>query len=200
MNAGVFKQAGIILAKTFHQQCVMLKAFHYQPPAYGPNVAFVSNEAGPVVSAIDLIQESPLHLAGLLPESVEELEKAFSYYFIPVNPVDVTGSATSGDYETTLHVFLKDPSVHICMVYCVFQDTPLDEGIVEVLANASRAGKALRVCALVGSYTKTMSKRIEMKGIPVFASIDDWVAAAEALYLHSKNLDLVNEDKGENSP
>ncbi len=196
MNKGMFKQAGIILAKTFHQQCAMLKALYNQPPARGPNVAFVSNGAGPVVSAIDLIQESPLHLAGLLPESIEELKEAFPYYFIPVNPVDVTGSATSRDYETTLHVFLKDPCVHICMVYCVFQDTPLDEGIVEVLANASRAGKSLLVCALGGSYSKRMSKRIEMKGIPVFASIDDWVAAAEALYLHGKNLDLVNVDIG----
>ena len=189
VNEGVFKQAGIILANNFHQQCAMLKALYHQPPARGPNVAFVSNGAGPVVSAIDLIQEIPLQLARLLPESIKEMEKEFPYFYIPRNPVDVTGSATSTDYETALRVFVKDPNVNLCMIYCVFQDTPLDEGIVEVLENASSIGKPLLVCAIGGSYTNKMSKRIEQKGIPVFSSVDDWVAAAEALYLHGRNMD-----------
>jgi len=74
------------------------------------------------------------------------------------------------------------------MPYFVFQDTPLDEGIVEVLDNVMHAGKPILVCAIGGPYTKRMAKQIEQTGIPVFSTVDEWVAAAEALYLHGKNL------------
>jgi 3-hydroxypropionyl-CoA synthetase (ADP-forming) len=190
VNEGILSQAGIILAKNFQQQCAMINALVRQPPARGPNIAFVSNGIGPCVGAIDLIQENSLQLAELRPESIEEMEKAYPYYYIPQNPVDVTGSATSRDYEIAIQVLMQDPNVDLCMPYFVFQDTPLDEGIVEVLENAKHEGKPILVGAIGGPYTKQMSAQIEMKGIPVFSAVGDWVAAAEALYLHGKNLGL----------
>jgi 3-hydroxypropionyl-CoA synthetase (ADP-forming) len=193
VNEGILSQAGIILAKNFQQQCAMINALIRQPPARGPYIAFVSNGIGPCVGAIDLIQENPLQLAELRSESIEEMEEAYPYFYIPQNPVDVTGSATSRDYEIAIQVLMKDPNVDICMPYFVFQDTPLDEGIVEVLEKAKQAGKPILVGAIGGPYTKQMSAQIEMKGIPVFSAVGDWVAAAEALYLHGKNLGLSKE-------
>lgn len=195
MNEGMFKQAGIVLANSFDQQCAMLKALHYQPPSRGPNVAFITNGAGPVVSAIDQIQETSLKLAELLPKSIEAMKQKFPYYYISQNPVDVTGSATSKDYKIALQVLLNDPSVNLCLVYCVFQDTPLDEGIIDVLANSLPFKKPLLICAIGGSYTRRMSELIEQKGIPVYSSVSDWVAAAKALYIHGKNLQLISKNK-----
>ncbi len=168
----------------------MLKALHYQSPSLGPNVAFITNGAGPVVSAIDQMQETDLKLAELLPKSIEVMKQKFPYYYISQNPVDVTGSATSKDYEIALQVLLNDPSVNMCLVYCVFQDTPLDEDIINVLENSKTFKKPLLICAIGSSYTRRMSELIEQKRIPVYSSVNDWVAAANALYLHGKNLQL----------
>ena len=54
------------------------------------------------------------------------------------NPVDVTGSATSADYEAGIEALLQDPNIDIVMPWFVFQDTPLEEAIVQKLGRLTR--------------------------------------------------------------
>ena len=68
------------------------------------------------------------------------------------------------------------------MPWFVFQDDPLEETIVDYLANFSRKrAKPLLVGANGGPYTEKMSKLVEKKGIPVYGDFRTWVAAASAL-------------------
>jgi 3-hydroxypropionyl-CoA synthetase (ADP-forming) len=113
---------------------------------------------------------------------VERLQDVYPPYFVVQNPVDVTGSATSIDYEVGIRTLLDDPLVDIIMPWFVFQDTPLDEGIVRVLSDASdRAQKPIVCGAIGGRYTKRISDAIEAEGVPVYHSVRDWVAAAKGL-------------------
>jgi hypothetical protein len=77
---------------------------------------------------------------------------------------------------------MEDPNVDIIMPWFVFQDDPLDEGIVDVLAELNKEKrKPILAGAIGGPYTAKMVKAIESKGIPFYNEIIPWVRAAAAL-------------------
>ena len=158
------------------------KALALQPEAQGPRIAMISNGAGTMVQAIDLLEDYDLIMSDLSSQTVEKLTEVYPPYYLVQNPVDVTGSATSRDYRMGIEALIADPHIDLIMPWFVFQDTPLDEGIVEALADLSRTSSKPILCgAMGGPYTKEMSKAIEARGIPLFGGVRQWLAAARAL-------------------
>jgi 3-hydroxypropionyl-CoA synthetase (ADP-forming) len=77
---------------------------------------------------------------------------------------------------------MEDSRVDIIMPYFVFQDTPLDESIVERMDALNKASsKPIVCCAAGGPYTRKMSRALEEVGVPVLPDVAQWVAAASAL-------------------
>ncbi len=182
VSAGAFKQAGLIAVDGFEELCAAAKALAMQPRAAGRKVAMISNGAGTMVQAMDLFEEYGLELMPLAAESVEKLQKVYPSFYLVQNPVDVTGSATSADYEIGIRVLLEDPNVDIVMPWFVFQDTPLDEGIVGALGRLSKEYRKPILCgAIGGEYTQRISQAIAERGVPVYNSVQEWVVAAHAL-------------------
>jgi 3-hydroxypropionyl-CoA synthetase (ADP-forming) len=179
---GAFKQAGILSVDSYEELVVVCRALSMQPPAKGPGISMISNGAGPMVNAIDMFDTIGLEMAVLKPESVQEMEAHYPAFYICKNPVDVTGSATSDDYLFAMECLDKDPNVHVIMNWFVFQDTPLDEGIVEALDRMNQKSQKPILCAARGGpYTQRMSEAIEEIGVPVFESPHLWIATAAAL-------------------
>jgi len=153
-----------------------------QSVAKGTGISIISNGAGPMVNAIGMFDKIGLEIASILPESIQEMEAHYPAFYICKNPVDVTGSATSDDYRFAMECLDKDPNVHVIMNWFVFQDTPLDEGIVEALDEMNKKSQKPILCAARGGpYTKRMSEAIEEVGVPMFDSAHLWIAAALAL-------------------
>ncbi len=179
---GAFKQAGILTVDSYEELVAVAKALSMQPSAQGPGISMISNGAGPMVNAIDMFDRYGLELAKIQSESIQEMESHYPAFYICKNPVDVTGSATSDDYRFAMECLLKDSNVHVIMNWFVFQDTPLDEGIVEVLEKINRKSHKPILCGATGGpYTKKMSQAIEEIGVPIFNSSHMWIAAASAL-------------------
>jgi len=179
---GAFKQAGLIAVDSLEELYAVAKALALQPPARGPRVAMISNGAGTMVQAMDLLEEHGLEMVPLAAGSIARLEKAYPSYYLAENPVDVTGSATSADYEIGIKVLLEDPNVDIVMPWFVFQDTPLGEDIVDIPGRLSQKYDKPILCgAAGGSYTERMSRSLEAEGVPVYHSVRDWMAAAGGL-------------------
>lgn len=179
---GVLRQAGIITTDSFHELYAACLALSLQPPAAGPRAAMLSNGAGPMVNALDLYPDKGLELIRLSRPSVRAMRDHFSFFYLVENPVDVTGSASAEDYEFVIRCLLDDPRVDIIMPFFVFQDTPLDESIVERMAALGReASKPIVGCASGGPYTERMSRALEEAGVPMLPDVTQWVAAASAL-------------------
>lgn len=178
---GAFRQTGMIPVNSYEEFRAALKALAMQPPAGGGRVAMISNGAGTMVQAMDLMGEMGLTMRPLSPESLDALRSAYPPYFVVQNPLDVTGSATSEHYRVGIEILMEDPNVDVVCPWFVFQDSPLDEGIVDVLAEiAEKHEKPLFCGATGGPYTEKMSRRIEERGVPVFPSVREWVSAAAA--------------------
>lgn len=180
VSQGAFRQAGLIDVDSMEELLAAAKALALQPEAGGPRLSMISNGAGTMVQAMDLMHEYGLTMQDLAPATVERLQAAYPGYYIVQNPVDVTGSATSEDYRLGIEALIEDPNVDVIMPWFVFQDTPLDEGIVEALAELSGT-KPILCGAMGGPYTKKMSQELEACGVPLFDGVRPWLAAARAV-------------------
>jgi len=178
---GALEQAGIITTDSFHELFGACKALSMQPAAAGARAAMLSNGAGPMVNALDLFPSKGLELVTLERGSVTAMRDHFSFFYLVENPVDVTGSASAEDYEFVIRTLLADDNVDIIMPFFVFQDTPLDESIVERMSGLAKSKKPILGCAIGGGYSRRMSARLEEIGIPVMDDVTQWVAAAAAL-------------------
>ena len=179
---GVLRQAGIVTTDSFHELFAACQALVLQPPADGPRAAMLSNGAGPMVNALDLFPAKGLELIRLTRPSVRAMRDHFSFFYLVENPVDITGSASAEDYEFVIRTLIDDPRVDVIMPFFVFQDTPLDESIVERMATLNReSDKPIVGCASGGPYTVRMARALEEIGVPVLPDVVQWVAAASAL-------------------
>jgi 3-hydroxypropionyl-CoA synthetase (ADP-forming) len=179
---GALDQAGIIPVDSYEELTASLKALSWQPVPNGGRVAMVTNGAGPIIAAIDNFERLGLQVA----EISEQTKKAFKEHYPPTyvigNPCDITGSANADDYRFAIQTFMDDPNVDIIMPWFVFQDDPLEETIVDVLADFQKQKKKpILVGAMGGPFTKNISQRIEDANVPVYHSVIEWVTAASAL-------------------
>ncbi|WP_100183364.1 3-hydroxypropionate--CoA ligase [Candidatus Nitrosotenuis aquarius] len=188
---GAFKQAGIISVDSYQELVAVTKALAWQPAAKGNRVAMCSNGAGPMIGGIDQFERLGLQLATISPKILEEMKAHFppTYVIGKGNPADVTGGANAEDYRYTIEKFYEEPNVDIVMPWFVFQDDPLEETIIQHLANFSKQQKKpLLVGGNGGPYTKKISALIEKEGVPVYDDLRDWMAAASALAQWGKHL------------
>lgn len=180
--AGAFQQAGIIPVDSCEELAAVARALAMQPRARGSRLAMISNGAGTMVQAMDLMEGTHLTMPPLTPETVSRLKEVYPPFYLAQNPVDVTGSANSADYEVGIEALMEDPNVDIVMPWFVFQDTALDERIVEVLAKASEQYDKPILCGSMGGpYTDGISQTIQGRGVPMYHTVREWVAAAKGI-------------------
>ena len=184
---GAFDQSGIISVDSYEELTGSLKALTWQPTPKGNRVALVTNGAGPVIAAIDHFERLSLKIAEMSEESKKKFHEHYPSTYVIGNPLDVTGSANADDYKFAIQTFLDDPEVDIIMPWFVFQDDPLEETIVNILADFQKQKKKpILIGALGGPFTQEISKRIEENNVPVYHSVISWVTAAGSLAQWSK--------------
>ncbi len=149
----------------------------------------VTNGAGPVIAAIDHFEELGLVVAEISEPSKRAFKEHYPPTYVVGNPCDITGSASADDYRFAIQTFIDDPNVDIIMPWFVFQDDPLEETIIDVLAEFQKQKKKpILVGAMGGPFTQKISDQIEDHTVPVYQSVTSWVSAAGSLAKWSKVL------------
>ena len=180
--SGAFEQTGIISLDSYEELTSALKALTWQPVPKGNKIAMVTNGAGPIIAAIDNFERLNLELAQLSDQTIKSFKEHYPATYVIGNPCDVTGSASADDYRFAIQSFLDDPNVDIVMPWFVFQDDPLEEKIVDILADFQKQKKKpILVGAMGGPFTEEISKKIEVFNIPVYHSVITWITAAGTL-------------------
>ena len=180
--SGAFEQTGIISVDSYEELTSALKALTWQPVPKGNKIAMVTNGAGPIIAAIDNFERLNLELAQLSEQTMKSFKEHYPATYVIGNPCDVTGSASADDYRFAIQSFLDDPNVDIIMPWFVFQDDPLEEKIVDILADFQKQKKKpILIGAMGGPFTEKISKKIEEFNIPVYQSVITWITAAGSL-------------------
>jgi 3-hydroxypropionyl-CoA synthetase (ADP-forming) len=184
---GAFDQIGIISVDSYEELTGSLKALTWQPVPKGNRVAMVTNGAGPIIAAIDHFERLGLQLAQISEQTIRSFKDHYPATYVIGNPCDITGSANSDDYKYAIQAFMDDENVDIIMPWFVFQDDPLEETIVDVLAAFQKQKrKPILVGAMGGPFTQQICKRIEDANVPTYNSVISWVTAAGSLAKWSK--------------
>ncbi|MGH1521882.1 MAG: acyl-CoA synthetase, partial [Nitrosopumilus sp.] len=146
--------------------------------------AMTSNGAGPMIGGIDQLERLDLTIGKLSPKLLKKMKDRFPPA-VPIhngNPADVGGGATADDYRFVIEQFMEEKNIDIAMPWFVFQDDPLEETIVDYLADFQKKGKKpLLVGCNGGPYTEKMAKLVEKHNIPVYQDLRTWAEAAAAL-------------------
>lgn len=180
--SGAFEQTGIISVDSYEELTSSLKALTWQPVPNGNKIAMVTNGAGPIIAAIDNFERLNLELAQLSDQTKKSFKEHYPATYVIGNPCDVTGSASADDYRFAIQAFMDDPNIDIIMPWFVFQDDPLEEKIVDILADFQKQKKKpILVGAMGGPFTEKISKKIEEFNIPVYQSVITWITAAGSL-------------------
>src|SRR5919107_18173 len=184
---GAFDQIGIISVDSYEELTGSLKALTWQPVPKGNRIAMVTNGAGPIIAAIDQFERLGLQLAQISEQTIKSFKDHYPTTYVIGNPCDITGSANSDDYKFAIQTFMEDENVDIIMPWFVFQDDPLEENIVDVLATFQRQKrKPILVGAMGGPFTHKISERIEDSNVPTYHSVISWITAAGSLAKWSK--------------
>ncbi len=179
---GAFSQSGIISVDSYDELTASLKSLSWQPVPKGNKVAMVTNGAGPIIAAIDQFEKLGLQVANLSDQSTSSFKSHYPPTYVIGNPCDVTGSANADDYKFAIQTFMDDPNIDIIMPWFVFQDDPLEENIIEILAEFNKQRKKpILVGALGGPFTQKMANKLEENQIPVYQSVNTWTIAAGSL-------------------
>src|ERR671933_815042 len=188
---GALDQMQVISVDSYEELTGSLKALTWQPIPKGNRVAMVTNGAGPIIAAIDHFERLNLQIAEISEQTKEAFKEHYPSTYIIGNPCDITGSASVEDYKFAIQTFMDDPNIDIIMPWFVFQDDPLEETVVDVLANFQKQmKKPILVGAMGGPFTQKLSKRIEDANVPVYHTVITWATAAGSLAKWSK---IVNQ-------
>ncbi|MHB8280253.1 MAG: CoA-binding protein, partial [Candidatus Humimicrobiaceae bacterium] len=181
MISGILKQAKAFQVDSFEALLSASRSLSVYKRVKSNNTLIVTNGAGVTIQAIDRIEAKKiLSLAILSNSSISKLRESLASHVSLANPVDLTGTATESDFEAVLSAASADKNVDIIMLYIVFHVSPITENMIDIIARFASI-KPLIFCSTGADHTEYMKSLLEKRDIPAFASVEEWVSAAEAL-------------------
>ena len=184
-----FKQSGILRAKTVGEAFDWAQAFSNMPQPKGDNTVILTNGGGVGVMATDACEDHGINLY----DNQEELDKFYNHmpdFGSAKNPVDLTGMATSEEYEGSVRAALNnDEYDSIVVLYCkTAQSDP--RNIANTIADVYEeedADKPITVSMVGGPDVAEAIEILKERNIPAYEEPEDAVDALSAMYEWEEN-------------
>lgn len=181
-----FKQAGVIRAGSIGELFDFAIGLGRQPLPAGRRVAIVTNAGGPGIMATDALEKSGLKLAGLTPETQQELQEVLPDAASVLNPIDVLGDARSDRYKAAFKAALADENVDLLMVILTPQFMTEIEETANALADAAEAQpadsrKPVVACFIGEEHMAESSRIFSQRHLPNYPVPEQAAAAIRAM-------------------
>lgn len=205
---GIFKQSGIIRARSIEELFDFCYVLGSQPLPRGSNLAILTHSGGPGAAASDASERAGLTLAAFSPETCEKLQALVPGTASIKNPVDLTFSKNYSDYLGTMpEILLSDENVDSLFIYCLMPHQRVIQAVVGAGVDENQAGafadqyvkiQTDAVTAIAAKYGKPVVggsycdrseffvRQLQDSGLPVLASPERAVTAMGALAGYAK--------------
>jgi len=187
----IMRQCGVLRAENIQQALDWCKYLSNAPKPIGENAVIVTNGGGVGVLATDACEKYDIKLfddSQYLDEKFSEVTHGFGS---TKNPIDLTGEATSKEYEHALNVALKDDSMKSVMaLFCetaMIDADSLVDMIRRVYGNYQKQGKPVIFSIFGGELTENVVTRLTLENVPVFRDIYDAVSCLGVSYRQYKH-------------
>jgi len=184
----VFAQVGVIRVKDMEEFLDVGEALASQPPASGNNVAVITSAGGPAIMAVDECESRGINAKRFSDQTVQKFEALKKTNKIPsfatnLNPLDLTGSATSEMFELGTKILLDDPEIFGVLVFGLHHAPAMQEDYVDRIVNLSKNYLKPVVACDIGETEMAMyiRSRFDKLGIPAYSSPEDAARAMAAL-------------------
>jgi len=190
-----FKQCGVIRARDMEEFFDIGKALAYQPPAKGNVIGVITDAGGPGIMAVDECESRGLNVKKFSEETIQKFENLKKEGKIPkfatnLNPVDLTGSATSEMFEIATKTLLEDPEIDGIIILGLHHLPALMEDFIDRIANLVKNYEKPVVACDIGETEMAMyvRARFDKYGIPAYSSPEDAARAMHAIVRYGSYL------------
>ncbi len=178
----IFRQAGIIQCDSTAQFINSIKALYKQPPAFGKQIAIVTNTGGPAAMALYRMNRYKLELAPLSPEAVFETDKVIRKHGVltslarskistPLAFLDLTGSATTETIIEVSRIFLREKMV-AGIIIVPRSDAPLVSNDAPARVKLIQYEFPEKPILVYNLPDHIVNSEFEKYGIPVFSTAE----------------------------
>ncbi len=205
---GIFKQSGIIRARSIEELFDFSYVLGSQPLARGNRTAILTHSGGPGAAAADAAERAGLILSPFSKDTLEKLQALVPGTASVKNPVDLTFAKNYSDYLGTIpEILLSDNNVDSLFIYCLMPHQRVIQAVVgagvekdqaATFANqyiqsqsavASQFSTKFGKPVVGGSYcdrSEFFIRELQDQGLPVLASPERAVTALGALVRYSQ--------------
>ncbi len=179
----VFKQTGVIRAKSLEEFYDFAKVLAYLPLPEGRGVFIVTSTGGSGILAADACEDAGLTLTEPSEEALKRLRSQLPSRCTFRNPFDLT-TTTADKFRLVIEENGGNPDIHGFIA--IFGD-PIPNAAEEIKAASESVKKPILVAYLGGGEVEKVEKtKMHSLGIPVFPSPERAVAAYSALVKYSE--------------
>ena len=184
----VFVQTGILRAKDMEEFFDTGRALVMQPPAAGMSIGIITDAGGPGIMAVDECELRGLKVKKFSEKTVRKFQRLKSEGRLPqfatnLNPVDVTGSATSEMFENAAEILFEDSEINGIILLGLHHTPSLQEDFIDMIGKvASHYSKPIVACDIGETEMALHTRfRFEKLGIPAYSSPEDAARGMNAL-------------------
>lgn len=190
VQAGAFKQAGVVQVIDLYELIDTVKAFSYIKN-YRPDkgVALMTFSGGAGIVTTDLMADYSIPLANLSNDTLQAVQKLYPSWMGASHPLDLWPAVEQNGLDTvytaTVEALMSDTSVDSIIVEC-FASRYYDPAFFKDIGNMMRTHKKPVVLWLVGEkdVVDNYKMHAESSGIPVFGEIGRCIQIIQALRFH----------------
>ena len=185
----VIKEAGAIRAQTWQEFLDVSLSLGYMPPLKGEHVVLITNGGGAGLLSCDHFERlgMPLHeLKEISPMLAQRIRAYMPMFGSPLNPIDISGTATVIQYKGAFQQALRDPNVDgvlgaICPT-AVTDVLGVAKAAIEVYKSTKKLNKPFLMICQGGEECHQAIKLLRENGIPAYPTAEQAVNAMVALY------------------
>ncbi len=189
----LFKEAGAIRATTWQEFLDVSLALGHQPPLKGDNIVMITNGGGSGLLSCDHFERCglPLHeLKDISPSLAARIRAYMPMFGSPLNPVDISGTASPIQYKGAFTQAMRDPNVHgilgsICPTAVTDVDAVVDV-VIQLHETYKHLGKPFIMECQGGDECQRAIMKLRDHGIPAYPTAEQAVNAMIALYKYGQ--------------
>lgn len=189
----VFQKAGAIRATTWQEFLDTSLALGTQPAPVGDHIVMITNGGGSGLLSCDHFERCglPLHeLVEISPSLPGRIRAYMPMFGSPLNPVDISGTASPIQYKGAFTQAIRDPNVHgilgsICPTAVTDVDAVTDV-VIQIHDTYKHLGKPFIMECQGGEECQRAIMRLRDHGIPAYPTAEQAVNAMVALYRYGQ--------------
>jgi len=192
----IMKQCGVLRAENIQQALDWCKYLSTAPIPTGENTVIITNGGGVGVLTTDACEKYNIRLFEDTQYSNNLFSDVTHGFGSTKNPIDLTGEATSAEYEHALDVALKDKQIKsVLALFCetaMIDADSLTNMIRTVYEKYKKKKKPIIFSIFGGEMTERVITDLSKENIPVFRDVYDAVSCLGVSYTQFRHAQVVD--------